>query len=100
MPQKKKQSKRGFNLSETLPPRFQEAYEYFKKGLSVKEIARRMGISPSTVYAYIRFGRDPQIYHKKINKRRERRRLGKLKKRRGTVYLKDMESNLRMRAQT
>lgn len=83
-------------MSETTIPRFQEAYEYSKKGLSVKEIAHRMDISPSTVYAYIRFGKDPQKYHNKIERRRERRKSNKLK-RGGTVYLRDIESNLRNR---
>jgi len=84
------------HLSDTTIFRFQEAYEHFKNGLSVKEIAHRMDISPSTVYAYLRFGKNPQKYHKKIEKRRERREVEKLKKR-GTVYLKDVESNLRNR---
>ena len=81
-------------LSETTIPRFQEAHEYFKNGLSAKEIAHRMGVSLSTVYAYIRFGKDPQKYYSKIERRKKRRKSNKLK-RRGTVFLKDIESSLR-----
>ena len=69
-------------------PRAQQAYEYSEKGLSVKEIAEKMNIAPSTVHAYIHFGRKPQTYHKKMERRRQRRRSTKFKRR--TVYLKDV----------
>lgn len=74
--------------------RFQKAFDYYNKGLAVKQIAQVMQISPSTVQTYILWGKEPKKYQKKIERRRVRRRIDKLKKR-GIVYVKDVKQNLK-----
>ena len=77
--------------------RFQEAYGYFKQGLSVKEIAHKMSIAPSTAHTYIGWGKDPRKYYVRIERRNERRKeRRKLEKtNRGAIYVKDIKSDLR-----
>ena len=82
-------------MPETIPRRPKEAYNLFKKGLSVKQIAQKMSISPSTVRSYIYFARSPKKYLDKMTRRREKRIMKKkMKRQKGSIYLKDVKADL------
>jgi len=59
-------------VSDSLPPRVRTAAELYARGMPVKEIAEKMGISGKSVRLYIYVARHPKVYKNKVYRRRER----------------------------